>query len=96
MNPRWTVKGERGAEALVVAIDAQRAEQRNAESLLSRLWEMHDALMARGSEEPRSRLDALDREIAAVAARVKQALRLQAELMRQLGGLDGDPAALNR
>ena len=85
MDPRSTVQASRDAEALATVIDAQRAEQRNAESLLSRLWELRDALVARGTEEARTRLDAIDREIAAVAARVKQALRLQAELMMQLG-----------
>ena len=74
-----------GDGALAAVIDAQRAEQPNAESLLSRLWEARDALVARGSDEARARLDALDRDIAGVAARVKQALRLQAELMRRLG-----------
>ena len=76
---------ERDALALEAVIDAQRAEQRNAESLLSRLWELRDGLVSRRTEEARARLDALDREIAAVAARVKQALRLQAQLMMQLG-----------
>jgi hypothetical protein len=85
MDPRSTDKAARDAEALVAVIDAQRAEQRNAESLLSRLGEARDALRARGSEEGRVRLDALDREIAAVAARVKQALKLQGELMMRLG-----------
>ncbi len=73
------------ADKLAAVLDEQRAEQRNAESLLSRLWEIRDALVARGSEEARLRLDALDREIAAVAARVKLALRLQAELAMRLG-----------
>ena len=85
MDLRSTLQASRDAEALETVIDAQRAEQRNAESLLSRLWELRDALVARGTEEARTRLDALDREIAAVAARVKQALRLQAELLMQLG-----------
>lgn len=84
-DPRAQGVVRRQAERLAAVIDAQRAEQRNAESLLSRLWEARDALVARGSEEARARLDAVDREIAAVAARVKQALRLQAELMLQLG-----------
>lgn len=84
-DPRSQAEAGRKAEALAAVIDAQRAEQRNAESLLSRLWEVRDALVGRGSEEARARLDAVDREIAAVAARVKQALRLQAELMLQLG-----------
>ena len=85
MDPRSTVPASREAEKLEAVIDAQRAEQRNAESLLSRLWELRDTPVARGGEEARSRLDALDREIAAVAARVKQALRLQAELTMRLG-----------
>ena len=41
--------------------------------------------MARGSEEARTRLDALDRDIAAVAERATRALQLQAELMMRLG-----------
>lgn len=85
MDPRSTAQASRDAEALEAVIDAQRAEQRNAESLLSRLWDLRDILVARGTEEARTRLDALDREIAGVAARVKQALRLQAELMMRLG-----------
>lgn len=85
MESRAADRDARDAEALVAVIDAQRAEQRNAESLLSRLWEAHDALRARGSEEARTRLEALEREIAAVAARVKQALRLQGELTLRLG-----------
>ncbi len=85
MDPRSTVQASRDAEALEAVIDAQRAEQRNAESLLSRLWDLRDTLVARGTEEARTRLDALDREIAAVAVRVKQALRLQAELTMRLG-----------
>jgi hypothetical protein len=91
MDPRATDKAARDAEALVAVIDAQRAEQRNAESLLSRLGEARDALRAHGSEEGQgpARLDALDREIATVAARVKQALKLQGELMMRLGG--GEP-----
>ncbi len=79
-------------DTLATVIDAHRAEQRNAESRLSRLLESRDAVMARGSEEARARLDALDREIAAVTARVKQALRLQGELMMQGGRSDGEPA----
>ncbi len=89
MDLRSTLQAERDEATLAAVIDAQRAEQRNAESLLSRLWESRDALIARGSEEARTRLDALDREIAAVAARVKQALRLQAELLIQLGRAQG-------
>ena len=89
MDPRATDMAARDAEALVAVIDAQRAEQRNAESLLSRLGEARDAVRGRGSEEARARLDALDREIAAVTARVKQALKLQGELMMRLGG--GEP-----
>ena len=89
MALRSTLQAERDEATLAAVIDAQRAEQRNAESLLSRLWESRDALIARGSEEARTRLDALDREIAAVAARVKQALRLQAELLIQLGRAQG-------
>ena len=89
MDPRSTVDVVRDAEALEVVIDAQRAEQRNAESLLSRLWELRDALVARGTEEARVRLDALDRDIAAGTARVKQALRLQAELTMRLGQAQG-------
>ncbi|WP_237479447.1 hypothetical protein [Lichenibacterium dinghuense] len=85
MDPRSTVRTDRDAETLAAVIDAQRAEQRNAESLLSRLGELRDALVARGSEEARARLDALDREIAAVTERVRQALRLQAELRMRLG-----------
>lgn len=85
MDPRSTARTERDAEALAAVIDAQRAEQRNAESLLSRLGELRDGLLARGSEEARARLDALDREIAAVTERVRQALRLQAELRMRLG-----------
>ena len=85
MDPRSPAQARRAAEALEAVIDAQRAEQRNAESLLSRLWDLRDILVARGTEEARTRLDALDREIAGVAARVKQALRLQAELMMRLG-----------
>ncbi len=81
MDPRSTVQASRDAETLEAVIDAHRAEQRNAESLLSRLWDLRDTLVARGTEEARTRLDTLDREIAAVAGRVKQALRLQAELM---------------
>lgn len=84
MDPRSTARADRDAEALAAVIDAQRAEQRNAESLLSRLGELRDAVAARG-DEARARLDALDREIAAVAERVKQALRLQAELTMRLG-----------
>ena len=89
MDLRSTLQAERDEAALAAVIDAQRAEQRNAESLLSRLWESRDALIARGTEEARARLEALDREIAAVAARVKQALRLQAELLMQLGRAQG-------
>ena len=89
MDLRSTLQAERDEATLAAVIDAQRAEQRNAESLLSRLWESRDALIARGSEEARTRLDAVDREIAAVAARVKQALRLQAELLIQLGRAQG-------
>jgi hypothetical protein len=85
MDPRSTVQASREAERLEAVIDAQRAEQRNAESLLSRLWDSRDALVARGTEEARARLDALDREIAAGTARVKQSLRLQAELTMRLG-----------
>ncbi|RYB06450.1 hypothetical protein [Lichenibacterium ramalinae] len=85
MQPRTADRAARDAESLVAVIDAQRAEQRNAESLLSRLWEARDALRARGSEEARTRLEGLDRDIAAVAARVKQALKLQGELTMQLG-----------
>ncbi len=63
------------AEKLTAVLDAQRAEQRNAESHLRRLREVRDNLMARGSEEARTRLDALDRDIAAVAQRATRALR---------------------
>ncbi len=45
------------AEKLTAVLDAQRAEQRNAESHLQRLREVRDTLMARGSEEARTRLD---------------------------------------
>lgn len=76
------------AEALEAVIDAQRAEQRNAESLLSRLGELRDGLVARG-DGARARLDALDREIATAAERVSQALRLQAELTMRLGRAQG-------
>ena len=93
LDPRTTAVAERRVEKLAAVIDAQRAEQRNAESLLSRLWEVHDALVARGSEEARTRIDAVEREIAAVAARVKQALRLQAELMMQIGQAQAPGAA---
>ncbi len=79
-------------DTLATVIDAHRAEQRNAESRLSRLLETRDALVARGSEEARSRLEALDRDIATVTARVKQALRLQGELMLKWGQSDGEPA----
>ena len=82
------------ADKLAAVLEEQRNEQRNAESLLSRLWEIHDALAARGSEEARARLDALDREIAGVAGRVKQALRLQAELLMQLGQVKVDMAGV--
>ena len=88
MDARSSTQAERDAEALEAVIDAQRAEQRNAESLLSRLGELRDGLAARG-DGARSRLDALDREIAAVAARIKQALRLQAELTIRLGRAQG-------
>ena len=73
------------AEKLTAVLDAQRAEQRNAESHLQQLREIRDALMARGSEEARIRLDVLDREIAAVAQRATRALQLQADLMMRLG-----------
>ena len=73
------------AEKLTAVLDAQRAEQRNAESHLRRLREVRDNLMVRGSEEARTRLEALDRDIAAVAQRATRALRLQADLMMQLG-----------
>ena len=79
-------------DTLATAIDAHRAEQRNAESLLSRLSETRDTLVARSTEETRLRLEALDREIAAVTARVKQALRLQGELMLEWGRSGGEPA----
>ncbi len=46
------------ADKLATVLDAQRAEQRNAESHLQRLRELRDTLMARGSEEARIRLDA--------------------------------------
>jgi hypothetical protein len=72
------------ADTLATVIDAQRAEQRNAESRLSWLWEKREVLIARGSEEARARLDMLDRDIAAAAARVKRALRLQAETMMEM------------
>jgi hypothetical protein len=72
------------ADTLATVIDAQRAEQRNAESRLARLWETREGLTARGSEEARARLDMLDSEIAAVTVRVKRALRLQAKLMVEL------------
>ena len=91
MNTRAKSKAERDAEALAAVIDAQRAEQRNAESLLSRLCELRDGIAARGSEQARTRLDALDREISAVAGRVQQALRIQAELTIQLGRPQGSP-----
>ena len=74
---------DREAEVLAAVIDAQRAEQRNAESLLSRLREVRDGLVARGSQE--ARLEALDRDIAAVAGRVEQALRRQSELLMRSG-----------
>ena len=73
------------ADRLTAVLDAQRAEQRNAESHLQRLREVRDTLMARGSEEARTRLDGLDREIAAVAQRATRALQLQADLMMRLG-----------
>ena len=82
------------AEKLTAVLDAQRAEQRNAESHLRRLREIRDALMARGSEEARTRLDALDREIAPVAQRATRALQLQTELMVRLGQAEG--AVLSR
>ena len=82
------------ADRLAAVLDAQRAEQRNAESRLQRLRESRDVLMARGSEEARTRLDALDWEIAAVAQRATRAMKLQAELMMQLGRQEG--AALGR
>ncbi len=82
------------AEKLTAVLDAQRAEQRNAESRLQRLREIRDALMARGSEEARTRLDALDREIATVAQRATRALQLQTELMVRLGQAEG--AVLSR
>ena len=87
-NPTHVGRGD----TLATAIDAHRAEQRNAESLLSRLSDSRDALVARSSEEARQRLEALDREIAAVTARVRQALRLQGELMLEWGRTDGEPA----
>ena len=82
------------AEKLTAVLDAQRAEQRNAESRLQRLREIRDALMARGSEEARTRLDALDREIATVAQRATRALQLQTELMVRLG--QAEAAVLSR
>ncbi len=82
------------AEKLTAVLDAQRAEQRNAESHLQRLREVRDALMARGSEEARTRLDVLDREIAAVAQRATRALQLQADLMMRLG--QAEAAVLGR
>ena len=82
------------AEKLTAVLDAQRAEQRNAESHLRRLRDIRDALMARGSEEARTRLDALDREIATVAQRATRALQLQTELMVRLGQAEG--AVLSR
>ncbi len=81
MSPKPITPSGTMTDRIVAVIDAHRAEQRNAESTLSRLCDMRDALVARGSEEARAGLDALDREIAAVTARIKQALRLQAELM---------------
>jgi hypothetical protein len=89
MDSKSTVRAGRDAETLAAVIDAQRAEQRNAESLLSRLWDVRDAVVARGSGEARARLEVLDRDIAALAARIKQALRLQAELLMQLGRSEG-------
>ena len=77
------------AEKLTAVLDAQRAEQRNAESHLQRLREIRDHLMARGSEEARIRLDTLDREIAAVAQRATRALQLQSDLMMRLGQEEG-------
>ena len=85
MEPKAQDRGAGEVAALEAVIEAQRAEQRNAESLLSRLGEAREALRARGSEEARGRIDALDREIAAVATRVKQALRRQGELMMEIG-----------
>ena len=82
------------AEKLTAVLDAQRAEQRNAESHRQRLREVRDALMARGSEEARTRLDVLDREIAAVAQRATRALQLQADLMMRLG--QAEAAVLGR
>ncbi len=77
-----TGAAEGEADVRAAVIDAQRAEQRNAESLLSRLCEIRDAPVARGSEEARARLD---RDIAAVAGRVERALRRQSELMMRTG-----------
>ena len=86
MFRRWKAAFRRTeAERLTAVLDAQRAEQRNAESHLQGLREIRDNLMARGSEEARTRLDALDRDIAAVAERATRALQLQAELMMRLG-----------
>ena len=81
-------------EKLTAVLDAQRAEQRNAESHLQRLREIRDNLMTRGSEEARTRLDVLDREIAAVAQRATRALQLQTELMMRLG--QAEAAVLGR
>ncbi len=73
------------ADKLATVLDAQRAEQRNAESHLQRLRELRDTLTTRGSEEARIRLDRLDREIATVAQRATRALQLQADVMMRLG-----------
>ena len=73
------------AEKLAAVLDAQRAEQRNAESRLQRLREMRDNMMTRGCDEARTKLETLDREIATVAQRATRALQLQAELMTRLG-----------
>ncbi len=73
------------ADRLIAVLDAQRAEQRNAESHLRRLREVRASLMARGSEEARTRLDALDRDIATGVQRARRALQLQAELLVRLG-----------
>ena len=76
------------AEKLTAVLDAQRAEQRNAESHLQRLREIRDNVMARGPEETPNRLDALDREIAAVVQRATRALKLQADVMLRLGRVE--------
>ncbi len=82
------------AEKLTAVLDAQRAEQRNAESHLQRLREIRDNVMARGPEDAPTRLDVLDRDIATVAQRATRALQLQADLMMRLG--QAEAAVLSR